>query len=54
MSILDPKQDVAALAPEIDKSVATLAAAISTALKEALDGYTVTISPITITVTKKI
>ena len=51
MSILNPQDDVKALSPELDKSVATLANAISGALAPFLplvqtlfDGYTINIS----------
>ena len=39
LDILDPKKDIAAATPEIDKSVAS----IITALEHLFDGYTITI-----------
>lgn len=54
MSVLDPKEDVAALTPLVEKTVESITAAITAALATALDGYTVSISPITITVTKQV
>ena len=51
MSILDPKADVAAITPELDKSVQVIANAISGALapfvplvQTLFDGYTINIS----------
>ena len=49
--VLDPSKVVAAASPEIDKSVATLAAAITAAVPHLLDGLAGL--EITISVTKK-
>ena len=49
---LDPKKIEAAIEPEIDKSVATLAAAITAAVPHLLDGLAGL--EITITISKKV
>lgn len=43
MSVLDPKQDAAALQPVVDEAVDRAAKALGAALQAALDGLTITI-----------